>query len=66
LNVKPPSNAIPTTATAHAFEFSQVTSSAGEVWMDRNLGVSQVANSSTNPASYDDLYQWVDLQMDIK
>jgi hypothetical protein len=31
LNVKSPSNTIPTTATAHTFEFSQVTSSAGEV-----------------------------------
>ena len=58
LNVKPPSNAIPTTATAHAFEFSQVTSSAGEAWIDKNLGASQVATSSTDPASYGDLYQW--------
>jgi hypothetical protein len=50
LNVKPPSNAIPTTATAHAFEFSQVTSSAGEAWIDKNLGASQVAtSSSTSP-----------------
>jgi hypothetical protein len=26
--------------------------------MDRNLGASQVATSSTDPASYGDLYQW--------
>ncbi|VVH66508.1 hypothetical protein BSPLISOX_2638 [uncultured Gammaproteobacteria bacterium] len=56
LNVKPPSNAIPT--TAHAFEFSQVTSLTAQVWVDRNLGASQVATSSTDPASYGDSYQW--------
>jgi hypothetical protein len=27
-------------------------------WMDRNLGASQVATSSTDPLSYGDLYQW--------
>jgi hypothetical protein len=37
---------------------AQVTSSTGQVWMDRNLGASQVATSSTDPASYGDLYQW--------
>ena len=52
------SNPIPVAATAHAFKFSQVTSSTGQVWMDRNLGASQVATSSTDPASYGDLYQW--------
>ncbi|MCX6191681.1 MAG: hypothetical protein NT109_05305, partial [Flavobacteriia bacterium] len=30
----------------------------GRIWMDRNLGASQVATSSTNAASYGDLYQW--------
>jgi len=30
----------------------------GEVWMDRNLGASQVATSSTDSDSYGDLYQW--------
>jgi len=30
----------------------------GEVWMDKNLGASQVATSSTDAASYGDLYQW--------
>jgi uncharacterized protein (TIGR02145 family) len=30
----------------------------GKVWMDRNLGASQVATSSTDAASYGDLYQW--------
>jgi uncharacterized protein (TIGR02145 family) len=37
----------------------EVTSPAtGTIWMDRNLGASQVATSSTDVASYGDLYQW--------
>jgi hypothetical protein len=35
-----------------------VTSTTGKIWMDRNLGASQVATSSTDAASYGDLYQW--------
>ena len=36
-----------------------VTNSAtGKTWMDRNLGATQVATSSTNAAAYGDLYQW--------
>ena len=35
-----------------------VTSKTGRIWMDRNLGASQVATSSTDAASYGDLYQW--------
>jgi hypothetical protein len=30
----------------------------GKVWMDRNLGATQIAESSTDEASYGDLYQW--------
>lgn len=30
----------------------------GKVWMDRNLGASQVASSSTDEDAYGDLYQW--------
>ncbi len=30
----------------------------GQIWMDRNLGASQVATSSTDADSYGDLYQW--------
>jgi uncharacterized protein (TIGR02145 family) len=30
----------------------------GKIWMDRNLGASQAATSSTEAASYGDLYQW--------
>ncbi|CAC9435438.1 hypothetical protein [uncultured Gammaproteobacteria bacterium] len=57
-NAESLSNTIPAAATAHAFEFGKVTSSTGQVWMDRNLGATQVATSSTDPASYGDLYQW--------
>jgi hypothetical protein len=32
--------------------------STGKIWMDRNLGASQVATSSTDAAAYGDLYQW--------
>jgi len=30
----------------------------GEIWMDRNLGASQVATSKTDAAAYGDLFQW--------
>lgn len=30
----------------------------GRIWMDRNLGASQVSTSSTDALSYGDLYQW--------
>ena len=30
----------------------------GRIWMDRNLGASQVATSSTDALAYGDLYQW--------
>ena len=40
-------------------EVVEVTNPAtGKTWMDRNLGASQVATSSTDAASYGDLYQW--------
>lgn len=39
--------------------FSDVTNpSTGEIWMDRNLGATWVATSSTDAASYGFLYQW--------
>jgi len=37
--------------------FGTVTS-AGQVWMDRNLGASRVATSISDSAAYGDLYQW--------
>lgn len=39
--------------------FSDVTNpTTGEIWMDRNLGATRVATSSTDAASYGFLYQW--------
>ena len=35
-----------------------VTSTTGKIWMDRNLGATQVATSSIDTKSYGDLYQW--------
>jgi uncharacterized protein (TIGR02145 family) len=35
-----------------------VVSTTGRVWMDRNLGASRVATSSTDAEAYGDLYQW--------
>jgi uncharacterized protein (TIGR02145 family) len=35
-----------------------VNPTTGKIWLDRNLGASQVATSSADPASYGDLYQW--------
>ena len=35
-----------------------VSSATGRTWMDRNLGATQVATSTTDAASYGDLYQW--------
>lgn len=40
-------------------EIVEVTNPAtGRTWMDRNLGASRAATSSTDGASYGDLYQW--------
>lgn len=35
-----------------------VVSTTGKVWMDRNLGASQVATSANDALAYGDLYQW--------
>ena len=35
-----------------------VTSSTGKIWMDRNLGASQIATNSNDVDAYGDLYQW--------
>jgi uncharacterized protein (TIGR02145 family) len=35
-----------------------VTSTTGNIWMDRNLGATQVATSTSDADSYGDLYQW--------
>ncbi|MDP3436415.1 MAG: FISUMP domain-containing protein [Bacteroidales bacterium] len=39
-------------------EVSTVVGGAGKVWMDRNLGATRVAESSTDQAAYGYLYQW--------
>jgi uncharacterized protein (TIGR02145 family) len=39
-------------------ESETVVSAGGLVWMDRNLGASRVATSSTDSEAYGDLYQW--------
>ena len=36
----------------------EILSHTGKIWMDKNLGATQVATSSTDAASYGDLYQW--------
>jgi len=41
-----------------SFTYNEVTSLTGRIWMDRNLGASQVATNSVDAASYGDLYQW--------
>jgi uncharacterized protein (TIGR02145 family) len=38
--------------------YGEVASATGKVWLDRNLGATQVAESSTDNLSYGDLYQW--------
>ncbi len=35
-----------------------VTSTTGEIWMDRNLGASRVADSSTDSLAYGNFFQW--------
>lgn len=36
----------------------EVTSTTGKIWMDRNLGASQVAASASDVNGFGDLYQW--------
>ena len=38
--------------------YGEVASATGKVWLDRNLGATQVATGSQDFASYGDLYQW--------
>jgi len=35
-----------------------ITTASGKIWMDRNLGATRVATSSTDYLAYGDLYQW--------
>lgn len=55
------SPSISATAIVHcdATFLAEVTNpGTGKIWMDRNLGASQVATSSTDAASYGSHYQW--------
>lgn len=47
-----------TTLATSTAEFNTVVGANGRIWMDRNLGASRVATSSTDAESYGDLYQW--------
>lgn len=38
--------------------YGTVVGAGGRCWLDRNLGASQVATSSTDVAAYGDLFQW--------
>ncbi|MGF1639243.1 MAG: hypothetical protein ACFCUU_19355 [Cyclobacteriaceae bacterium] len=51
-------NGVPTWTGTSAGSTDVVTPSTGKIWMDRNLGASQIATSSTDAAAYGDLYQW--------
>ncbi|MFZ1451482.1 MAG: hypothetical protein WAT20_02205, partial [Ferruginibacter sp.] len=51
-------NGVPTwlgTSAGPTDVFNPIT---GKIWMDRNLGASRVATSSTDDLAYGDLYQW--------
>ena len=49
-------NGVPTWAAPGVNDVENPTT--GQIWMDRNLGASRVAGSSTDAAAYGDLYQW--------
>jgi uncharacterized protein (TIGR02145 family) len=44
--------------TPSGLSSTDVYSTTGKTWMDRNLGATQVATSSTDAASYGNHYQW--------
>jgi uncharacterized protein (TIGR02145 family) len=50
-------NSVTSSASGSVSPFG-IVFSAGKTWMDRNLGATQVATSSTDPDAYGDLYQW--------
>jgi len=47
-----------TTLSAATTSWDVINSITGKTWMNRNLGASQVATSSTDADAYGDLYQW--------
>ncbi len=46
------------TVQTTTFIYNTVTSKTGRIWLDRNLGATQVATSPTDPLAYGNLYQW--------
>ena len=54
LNVVPPLSLL----LLGGMDYNEVTSATGRIWLDRNLGASRVAESSTDSEAYGDLYQW--------
>lgn len=48
----------PTYCTGSATTVVDVVGAGGATWMDRNLGATQQATSSTDADAYGDLYQW--------
>jgi uncharacterized protein (TIGR02145 family) len=44
--------------TGNANTVVSVVSTTGKIWMDRNLGATQVATSSTDALAYGSLFQW--------
>jgi uncharacterized protein (TIGR02145 family) len=50
------SNTWPTDTETEVVEVTNPTT--GQIWMDRNLGATQVATSSTDTDAYGDLFQW--------
>jgi uncharacterized protein (TIGR02145 family) len=55
---KPTWSFVSETLTHIGLEYKTVRSSTGKIWLDRNLGATQVATSSTDADAYGDLYQW--------
>ncbi len=47
-----------TRSAVAGFTFGTITTASGKVWMDRNLGATREAQSSTDFLAYGDLYQW--------
>ena len=57
-NESPPLKANCDAHDSYHGDLDDVVCSNGRVWMDRNLGASQVATSSSDEHAYGDLYQW--------
>jgi hypothetical protein len=51
-------NGAPVWTSSTSSSTPSVLSSTGRIWMDRNLGATQVATSSNDAASFGDMYQW--------